>query len=156
MCVVGHVLPVGKVAAGALRPALDQMAGQGRLGQPVVVVPGPAERMYQRRAYQRTVDNPAGNHDIGAAVQCRHYTRCAEIGIGRYAQGGKGGAAEHVADALVCQILELRPKIVPMQHRDRQIHTCSLAGGPQRNSAGFGVDAPGVADDLDALACQGR
>src|SRR5690606_8867004 len=54
---VGYLSPVGKVAASALRAALDQVPSQGRLGKAVIIVPGPAELMHQRRADQCAVDD---------------------------------------------------------------------------------------------------
>ncbi len=62
--VVGHGAPVGEVAARALGAAFDDVPGQCRLGELVVVMPRPAELMHQRGADHRTVDHAPGDHDV--------------------------------------------------------------------------------------------
>ncbi|MNI47633.1 hypothetical protein D3C73_1021630 [compost metagenome] len=80
--VVGDVAPVGKVAAGALRAAFDDMAGEGGLGELVVVVPRPAEFMHQRGADHGTVDHATGDHDVRAKTKGFDNARRTEVGVG--------------------------------------------------------------------------
>ena len=148
--VVRHLPPIGEVAAGALRAAFDDMPGQCRLGQAVVVLPGPVELMHQRRADHRAVHHTAGYHDIGTQLQRLHDAGRAEVGVGGYAHRRQGRAAEHVGDAV--QLLELRLQVIPQQYGDLQRDSGLVAGRLQRGGAGLGVDPAGVADHADALA----
>ena len=81
--VVGHVAPIGEVAAGTLCAAFDDVAGQGRLGQFVVVMPRPAELMHQRGADHGAVDHAPGDHDVRPQAQGFDNARCAKVSVGR-------------------------------------------------------------------------
>jgi hypothetical protein len=52
-------LPVGEVAAGHLRAALEEVPGGDAGGEAVPVVPRPAELVHQRREDERRVGGPA-------------------------------------------------------------------------------------------------
>ena len=65
---IGNVLPVVEaVAAGALRAALDDVAGDDARREPVPVVGAPAELVAQRRHRERGVGRAAGDDDVRAA-----------------------------------------------------------------------------------------
>ena len=149
--VVGHIAPVGEVAAGALGAAFDDVAGQCRLGEFVVVVPRPAEFVHQRGTDHGAVDHAPGNHDVRAQAQGFDYARRAEVGVGRDAHRRQGRAAEHFLNAKAAQLFELRLQVVTQQHGDFQRHPGLVAGCLQGRGAGLWVDPAGIADDADVL-----
>ncbi|MCY1427669.1 hypothetical protein D9M71_435260 [compost metagenome] len=156
MLVIRHRFPVGEVATGALGATLDQVAGEGGLGQLVVVAPGPAEFMDQGGTDHRTVHHPAGDDDIGALFQRCHYARRAQVGIDRDAHGRQRGATEHLPDAGLCHLAEPGLQVVAVQHGDLQVHAGVFAGGGQGAGAGSRIDPAGIADHPDLLLCDGR
>ncbi|MNQ75651.1 hypothetical protein D3C85_904550 [compost metagenome] len=154
--VIRHRFPVGEVATGALGATLDQVAGEGGLGQLVVVAPGPTELVDQGGADHRTVHHPASDDDIGALFQRGHYARRAQVGVDRDAQGRQRGAAEHLADTGLGQLTELGLQVVAMQHGDLKGYAGLLAGGRQGGGAGCRIDPAGIADHADLLLCDAR
>lgn len=66
---VGHLGEEGIVAAGGLHPALDDVAGHHRPGEPVVVAAFPAEVRRGRPDDHRGVGDPAGDDDVGAVAR---------------------------------------------------------------------------------------
>ena len=66
---VGHVLEprVGEVPAGDLRPALDQVPGDGGAGEPSQSVSRPAEVGHRRPDRQRRVGHAPGDHHLAPA-----------------------------------------------------------------------------------------
>ena len=99
MFVVRHVLPVSEVAASALRATLDDVAGEGGVGQFVMILPGPAELMDQRCTDHCAVDHSAGDDDISAQSQRFDNARCTEIRIDGHAHRRQGRASEHFVNA---------------------------------------------------------
>ncbi|CRQ82760.1 hypothetical protein PAERUG_E16_London_17_VIM_2_04_14_02801 [Pseudomonas aeruginosa] len=149
--VVRHLLPVGEIAACALRAAFDDVPGEGGLGQSVVVVPGPAELVHQGGADHRAVDHPAGDHDIRAQAQGLDDARRAEVGVERDAHRRERRVAEHLADAGLGQFGLARLQVVAMEHGDLQLHPGLLAGRGEGGGTGLRIDPASVADDADLL-----
>ncbi|MCY1423761.1 hypothetical protein D9M71_394840 [compost metagenome] len=149
MLVVRHLFPVGEIAAGALRAAFDDVPGECGLGQPVVVVPGPAEFVHQGGADHRAVHHPAGDDDVRAEPQRLGDARRAEVGVGRYAHRRQRLAAEHFHAA--GEFAEARQQVVADQHGDLQRDAGLRTGGGQRGGAGLRIDPAGIADDADVL-----
>jgi hypothetical protein len=142
--------PVGVVAAGGLRAALDQVAGQAAWRQLVQVVGFPVEAGDQRRQRHRAVDAAAGDDDVGAGGQRRGDREGAEVGVGAHHLGREGGAGEHLGRARGAHGLDLRHQVVAQHGGDLQVHALGLRRSHQRVAAGRRVDAAGVGDDLDA------
>ncbi|MNY11073.1 hypothetical protein D3C86_1440820 [compost metagenome] len=151
MLVVRHAVPVGEVAAGALRAAFDDMPGQGGLGQAVVIAPGPVELVHQGGADHRAVDHPPGDHDIRAQSQGGGNARRAQVGVHRDAERRQRGATEHFHHAGLSQFAELGLQVVAVQYGDFQLHAGLFAGRRQSRGAGTGVDPAGIADHADVL-----
>ena len=65
---IGNILVagIGKIAAGDLAGAFQQMPGDGALPEQIPVVHRPAEGMDHRRQEQRRIGRAAGDDDIGA------------------------------------------------------------------------------------------
>ena len=150
MLVVRHLLPVGEIAAGALRAAFDDVPGEGGLGQSVVVVPGPAELVHQGGADHRAVDHPAGDHDVRAQAQGLDDARRAEVGVERDAHRRERRVAEHLADAGLGQFGLARCRLSPWS---TAIFNCTpaLAGRGEGGGTGLRIDPASVADDADLL-----
>ena len=74
---------IGKIAAGDLPGAFQEMAGDGALPQKIPVVHGPAECMDHRREEQRGIGGASGDHDIRATTQRIRHRFGAEIGVRR-------------------------------------------------------------------------
>ena len=80
----GHVLVarVGKISAGDLRAAFEQMAGERAGGEPVPVVRRPPEHVQQRTERESGIGDPPGHNDVGALVERLRDRLRAEIEIG--------------------------------------------------------------------------
>ena len=66
---VGNVLPIHlAVAAGTLRAAFDDVAGDGAGGELVLVVGLPAEAVDHGRQRERGIGGAAGDHHVGAGA----------------------------------------------------------------------------------------
>ena len=91
----GHIFVagVGKVAAGDLRAAFEQMARHGGAGQAVPVVGRPAVVRHGRAQHQRWVGHAAADHDVGPGAQRIGNGLRADVGVGADdGLGGHGGA----------------------------------------------------------------
>src|SRR5690606_1110238 len=157
---LGHVrdgLPVGEVAAGGLRAALEDVAGDGAGGHPVPVVLGPAELVDHRGEGEAGVGRPPGDDDIGAALERLDDGAGAEVGVRAHdavAHGGQRRARLHVLqpDALGQQIVEPVHEVVAGDDGDLEAGDAALAGVPDDGlGAGRRVDAAGVRDHLEPL-----
>ncbi|CKS08887.1 Uncharacterised protein [Mycobacterium tuberculosis] len=71
------------VAAGGLDSAFDHVPGHHGAGQSVVVGAAPAEVRGRRPDDHRGVGDPAGDHDVGAALEAVDDAPCAQVGVGR-------------------------------------------------------------------------
>ncbi len=79
---VGHLMPVGVVTTGGLRPALDQVAGERTCCQQVQVITVPAKPVNTSTQRDSTVDAAAGHDNISALIQRLGNGKCTEIGVG--------------------------------------------------------------------------
>lgn len=80
----GHARDVGEtgeVAAGGVRPALDDVPGDHSRGQPVPVAGSPAVPPGGRPGGQRRVGDPPADDDVGAGTEGRRYPPPAEVGV---------------------------------------------------------------------------
>ena len=151
---IGHVLVagIGKIAAGDLAGAFQQMPGDGALPEQIPVIHRPAEGMDHRRQKQRRIGRAAGDDDIGACCQRLRHRLGAEIGIGRQQAVAEllDGAVEfHDRQIAVLAGIE---HVVADDGGDlqrRQPERFRDLGGLARG--GFRIGRAHIGDDLDAL-----
>ena len=128
----------GEVAAGGLGAALDDVPGHDGAGQRVEVVASPAVVRDRRPDDHRRVGDPAGDHDVGPAVQGLGDAEGAEVRVG----------GEDVAEL---ELLGPLAQVVALDVRHHDVDAllgrdlAELLRQPGR------VEAAGVGDDLDAL-----
>ncbi|MNN01812.1 hypothetical protein D3C81_1144400 [compost metagenome] len=146
---VRHALPVGMQPAGGLAAALDDMARQAALRQPVIVVRLPAELVHQHAQRDRAVDAAAGNHDLRALVERLADRQCAQVGVGADQLLRKRLPLLQVVDAGLAQLAELRHDVVALHHRDPHRHALLRRDRGERLRAAMRVDAAGIADHAD-------
>ena len=102
---VGNAFPILEaVAPTALRPALDDVAGDRTGGNAVPRVRCPSERVHQRSEREARVRHTTGDDDLRAALQRRYDRSGAEIGV-----GGQHAIAYVVQRASGVQVLEVVP-----------------------------------------------
>ena len=154
----GEVEPVGGDAAGDLRAALQEVAGDGGAGEAVPIVVAPAELVHAGPDHERGIGDAAGDHDIGAGRQRRHDPPAAEVGVGGdepVAHGRQRRAAVEIGEARVVaaggtQQLEA---LVAGDDPDRERPAAALLErGPAGGGAGGGGEAAGVGDEPAAAA----
>ena len=81
--IVADFAPVGEDPAARLGAAFEDMADQRSRGEEIVLFRPPAEFMDERAEAERTVDDAAGDDDVGAQRQRASDREGAEIGIER-------------------------------------------------------------------------
>ena len=86
-----NVEPIGGEAAGGLCAALDQVAGDGGAGDPVVVGGFPAEVGEAGAHGEGRIGHAAGDDDVSAGAEGLGDRCGAEIGVGGDEPGGDGG-----------------------------------------------------------------
>ena len=143
---IGHIAPIGEIAAGALGAALNHMAGQGALGQFVIVVLGPAEFVHQRPQYHGGISNTAGEYDVGTGIQGRLDRQGAQVGIHGNGHGGQGSAAIHFRH--IGKIIAARIQVVAFHQGNFHLDAGSLEDFLQGLSAGPRVHPASIADDF--------
>ncbi len=82
---VGQVWNLGEkreVAAGGLDAAFDHVSGDDGTGQLLIVGPSPAEMCGRGPDGHRCVGDPAGDDDVGAAVETVDNAPGAQVGVG--------------------------------------------------------------------------
>ncbi len=80
---VGNVLPIHlAVAAGTLRAAFDDVAGDRARREFVVIVGLPAEAVDHGRERERGIGGAAGDHDVRAGSQRFGQREGADVGVG--------------------------------------------------------------------------
>ena len=146
---VRHLAPVGEVAAGALGAAFDHMAGQGALGELVVVVVGPFEFVHQRAQHQGRIGDAAGQHQVGAGVQRRLDRQGAQVGV--HGHGDRRQAGAGVQLLAVAELVAAAVEVVAFHQGDVHFHAGLGEHLLQRLAAGARIDAAGVADHLYVL-----
>ena len=77
------VARVGKIAAGDLRAAFEQMACKRTGGEPIPVVGGPTEGMQQWSERQCGIGNASGHDDVGTLIERLRDRLRTEIKISR-------------------------------------------------------------------------
>ena len=152
----GHVGPAVVVAAAGLRAAFEQVAGDHARGDAVPV--SPAEFMQQRADGERHVGATAGDHDVGAAVECLANRRRAEVGVGAEDAAGHGGKRPAVVQAgerfLAGEGGQHSQQVVAVDHRDLEAvaHARRAQQIGHRARAAMRVEAAGVGDQPGARA----
>ena len=150
----GHAGPIGVVAAGGLRAAFDQVAGEAALRQLVQVVGGPTEARDQRSQRHRAVHAASGDHDVGARGQRCGDGEGAQVGVGAHDLGGESCAGEHLLRAGRAQRLDLRHQVVAEDGGDLQVHALGRGRSDERIAAGRRVHPAGIGHHLDAARLQ--
>ena len=147
--IVGHVLPVGKIAAGALSTAFDDVTSQRTLSQFVVVIQRPVKLVQQRAEHQCGIGNATSQHNVCTSGQCGTDRLGAEVGIHGDGEGRQWRTGIHLGNR--SKLLAARIQVIAFHQRDLHLH----AGGGkyffQRLAAGLRVDPASVTDHLDAL-----
>ena len=152
---VGDLVEEAVVAAGGLRPALDDVPGGDRAGQCVPVVAAPSVPPRGGPDDQARVGDPGADDDVGAGVQRGRDAPAAEVGVGgdhRQVRLGQRQSGIEIGQLVPggLQVADGRGQVVTGDVGD--------AGGqaePGREfadlpSQAFGVEAARVGDDLDA------
>ena len=80
---IGHFVPIAEGSAGRLRAAFQNMADQTAGAKAIIVIRCPVEFVHEYAERKRAVGAPAGNDDVGAAVESRLDGKGAEIGVRR-------------------------------------------------------------------------
>ena len=147
-----HPLPIGEDAPRGLGAALDEVTGQTARGQQVQLIVAPAEFVHQRTQGQRAVHATAGDHHLGARIQCCGDGPCAEVGIHAGHFGRQGLARIHLPRVQAAHPFQAGQQVVPHDHRYGEADAGLTGHVPQRVTAGHGIDAPGVGDHTNTLA----
>ncbi len=145
---LAHQLPVGEVAAGALRAAFDDVARYRAGGELVVFVFFPTELVHQRAQHHGGVDAAPGDDDLRAGIQRTGDGDGAEVGVHRH-QGGRHRLAT-VQLGAVGEFLLARQQVVAQHHADLDRHAGLGGNFLQRLLAGQRIDAAGIGHHLDA------
>ncbi|BDB44775.1 hypothetical protein IWGMT90018_52210 [Mycobacterium kiyosense] len=134
---VGDLGEEGEVAAGGLGAALDDVSGDHRAGQCVVIVTAPTEVRGGGPDDHRGVGDPPGDHHVGPGPQTVRDAPAAQVGIRRQrrTQTEFGGAR--------LQVVTLD---VGHPGRDAQ----ALRQGAYRVGQPGGIQPAGVGDDAHA------
>jgi hypothetical protein len=132
--------------------ALNQVPGKATPSQPVVIIPGPAKFMHQRRQHQSAVGNTPGNHNIGTRFQRGHQTRRAQVSIEADHHAGQGVACAHFGNARFRNLLLFWQQIVTQHQRNLQVQPLLITKRLQSVPASLGIDTTGVTQHLDVLA----
>ena len=159
-----HQLPVGEVAAGALRTAFDDVTRDASRREQVVLVFLPAELVHQRPQHHRGVHAAAGDHHVGPLGQRAGNRQGAEVSVHRYQHRRDRPAGWRSLDRArgtvdlhaVGELLAARQQVVTQHHRHAERQAGHLSHGLQRLLAGQRIDAARVGDDLDAPLAQLR
>lgn len=146
-----HLTPIGEIATGTLTAAFNQVPGQAACGEAVVVVPGPAEFMHQRREGDRAVDTATGDHDIGARSECFDNGGRAEISIQADEIVGQARRFAARGRELRGQFGACAEQVVAVDDSDTQHQPGFGRRRDQGVATGGRIDAAGIADHADAL-----
>ena len=144
---------IGKIAAGDLGAAFQEMAGERAGGELVPIAGLPAERVHERTERERRVGHAPGHHDVGALPERIGDRTRAEIDIG----------SDDLADAAQDRTIgftrgerrggQRAADVVAFDHRDARGFQPLLAR--QRKDAlgrAARVGRPEIADDPDVVA----
>jgi hypothetical protein len=152
-----HEGPIGKVASGALRTALDDVPGDNARGHAIPIGGRPAEFEHHGREGHRRVGHASGDDHVGAAFERLHDSSGAQIRVRREhprANLGERLTGVHIRERLPrCeQAIDVCVQIVARD--DGHLH---LVGHVQvacerfdRGPATVRIDTTGVGDDRDA------
>jgi hypothetical protein len=115
---VRHALPIGKEPARGLRPALDDVTGQGAARQLIIVAGLPAKFVHQGGEHEGGIDHPARDDHIGPSPQGRDYWVSPEIdaGIEHRVGGGKAITGHHLA--YIGQTAQIAAQIIALDNGD--------------------------------------
>ena len=149
--------PARVVASGALGTALDDVAGDGRGREEVVVGRAPAELVHHRAGDQRGVRDAAADHDVRASREAVGDRLGADVDVG--AEDAVPDRIERLPGVQVGHRLAVRQQLVdPTEHvvtvddPDLEPGAALLARQLDDGAhAGARVHASRVGDDLDAL-----
>ena len=132
------------VAAGRLDAAFDDVARGHRAGETVVIVAGPAEVRGGRPDDHRRVGDPAGDDDVGAAVEAVDDAPRAEVGVG----GQRSGRAEP-------EFGGPRHQVVALDVGDVGVEAEPFGQRAHRGGQAGRVEPAGVGDDPHAVVERG-
>jgi hypothetical protein len=141
------------VATRDLGTALDDVAGDHATRQLVVVGARPSVVPGRRTAGDRSIGDPAGDHDVGALGEGVDDTETAEIGVGGEEAGvvaEVGRRPERLQRPGLDQFSDARHQVVTIDVGDRRRQPEAVGDLVDGVGATVGVEAPGVGHDLDA------
>ena len=154
-----HALPVGEVAAGHLRAALEDVPRGDAGGEAAQSSqPQPNSCTSGARISAASVVRPVTMMRAPPAVGLDHRA-CADVGVGGHDATGDlvvAALAVHVIEpgAGRAQGVEPRQQIVALDVRDLRAHAKSLVDRARGGRAAGGVEAARVDDDLDSRSPQ--
>ena len=141
---VGQVGDFGEervVAAGGLYAAFDDVAGDHRSGELVVVGAGPAEVRGRRSDDHRRVGDPAGDDDVGPVVEAVDDAPRAQVGV----RGQRGAEPKFRRAGLQVVAFDVGDPGGDAQALGQRAYRVGQAGG---------VEAAGVGDDAYAAVAR--
>ncbi len=139
---IGYLGEEREVAARRLRPAFDDVARGHRTCELVVIVASPAEVGGGRADDDRCVGDPAGDDDVGAALEAVDDAPRAEIGVG----GQRCPETE-----LACA----RREVVAFDMGDRGLQPEPFGQRPHRGGKAGRIQPARVRDDSHTLIERG-
>ena len=150
-----HLPPVGQVAARRLRPALEHVPGDRPRGEPVPVVPRPAELVHERPEREGGVGRAAGHHDLGAGAERLGDRPGAEVRVGgddAVADAGERPPVVQVRErhAGGDELVEPRQEVVARYHAERGREPLGAAGLGDAVAAGLHVHSARIGHHPDA------